>query len=161
MNSELLSWAARNCHSPAQALHELHLLLGMDYIGESATDLSSEAAVLQREHLKLCAEGGRSWRNNSGAVDPSNPPTQWLRFGLMNESVQMNSVLKSPDRIGIKPIRITPAHVGTIIGQFWGREGKRPGWRYTGTDREVAQLNGINLINRLGGDARFVNGSDT
>jgi len=49
--------------------------------------------------------------------------------------------------IGIKP-----------GGQFVSREVKRPGWRYTGTEREVAQLRWIEIVTALGGDAKFTTG---
>jgi hypothetical protein len=48
--------------------------------------------------------------------------------------------------------------VGRVIGQFICREVKKTGWTYKATDREKAQQNWINLINKLGGDAAFTTG---
>lgn len=156
----LHDWAVRHCANPALALYELGLVLGQDYPEPlEASDAQSEAGVLSRTKLALSKQGGRAWRNNVGGVDPADPPTTYLRYGLANESPEQNKVLKSSDLIGIRPRIIAPTDVGKLIGQFWARECKHPGWRYTGTDREKAQLSFINLVNRLGGDAAFTNGS--
>jgi hypothetical protein len=68
-----------------------------------------------------------------------------VRFGLANDSKEMNDRIKSSDLIGIGR-----------DGRFIAREVKAPGWRYTGTDREQAQLKFIELIIGMGGDACFV-----
>lgn len=81
-----------------------------------------------------------------------------MRYGLGNDSPQINAVLKSADLIGIRPVVITAQHVGHTVGQFVSRECKAPGWQYTGTDREVAQLNWARLVNACGGDAAFTTG---
>lgn len=118
----------------------------------------SEAGVDSRVRLAAQREGVYLWRNNVGACydDQGN----FIRYGLVNDSAKVNEVLKSGDRIGIRPVFITPEMIGTFIGQFVSREIKKGSWRYTGTDREVAQKNWCELITSLGGDAKFTNGSD-
>lgn len=83
-----------------------------------------------------------------------------IRYGLCNESKQMNQVLKSADYVGITPHVVTPADVGHTLGIFTAPEFKRGDWHYTGKDREVAQKNFIDLVVSLGGRAMFWNGSD-
>jgi hypothetical protein len=114
----------------------------------------SEAAVTNKIKLAASRKGVRLWRNNVGAgiLDGS----RFVRFGLGNESSQMNDVIKSGDLIGIKPVTITPDMVGKTIGQFVSLEVKESGWKYRGTEREQAQLRWAELIKSLGGDAQFV-----
>lgn len=117
----------------------------------------TEKAVAQRLRMAAFAAGRILWRNNVGALlDARGVP---VRYGLMNESKAMNERNKSPDYVGIKPVLITPAHVGTVIGQFYARETKEAGWTYTGDPHEIAQLNAITIINNYGGDAAFTTGA--
>ncbi len=114
----------------------------------------NEATLLNLIRLEASQKGSRLWRNNVGAAYTKNG--DFLRYGLANDSTKINSQLKSSDLIGIKPIRITQDMVGLTIGQFLSYEIKNPNWKFSGTDRELAQLNWINLITDLGGDARFI-----
>lgn len=114
----------------------------------------SESAVQSAVRLEASRAGCRLWRNNVGALKTE---TGFIRFGLANDSGAVNDRIKSADLIGIRPVLVTPAHVGHIIGQFVSREVKAGNWRYSGDDREKAQLRWAELIMSLGGDAAFVN----
>ena len=179
MNPTVLNqWAIRHQVS-IDALHELRQMMGIadaDHLHHAQAELRldvseaavqaelrldvSEAAVQAELRLNASKVGGRLWRNNRGA-GYLQEGGQLVRWGLANDSKQMNSVIKSHDLIGIKPVLITQDMVGTIIGQFWSREAKPSGWRFTGTAHEEAQLAWADLIVSLGGDAKFSNnGSD-
>ncbi len=118
--------------------------------------MSSENIMLQTMKIIASEKGGRLWRNNSGAY--LNEQGRFVRYGLGNESKKINDIFKSSDLIGIKPVVITESDVGKTLGIFWAREIKAPGWKFTGTPRETAQKNFIDLVNRLGGDADFYSG---
>ena len=115
--------------------------------------IKSEAALINEIKLEAGSKNIRLWRNNVGAVHTADGT--FIRYGLANESSQMNSAVKSSDLIGIKPILITQDMIGKTMGQFICREVKKSGWKFTGTDREMAQLAFIQLINMLGGDGAF------
>ena len=123
-------------------------LAGQGMIRE--TDAQAQVRLLASK------DGARLWRNNVGAGALQDGT--FVRWGLANESSAMNKALKSADLIGLRPVLITPEHVGRVLGVFVSREVKRPGWRYSGTERETAQAAWRDLINRLGGDAEFTTG---
>ena len=118
-----------------------------------------EADIQARIRLAASEKGWRLWRNNVGVMlDSRGVP---VRYGLANDSKQVNAKIKSADLIGIKPILITPDMVGSIIGQFVCRECKRSGWKYNPRDaHEVAQMKWCELVLLLGGDAAFTTGSE-
>lgn len=156
MSIELQAWAHRNGVSPT-ALFELGEILDAkpETLGLSGA-LGTEARVVSELRLEASQLDMRLFRNNSGAFydDKGN----FVRFGLGNDSKQFNTVCKSSDLIGISGKLITLEDVGKPRGQFVAREAKKPGWTFSGTPREVGQLNFINLINRFGGDAAFATG---
>ena len=116
----------------------------------------SEALIQQRVRIACSKAGWRVWRNNVGVLrDERGVP---VRYGLCNESSAMNQQYKSSDLIGIKPVLITEAHVGTVVGVFVALECKRADWHYTGTPREVAQKRWIDMVRSLGGVAGFTTG---
>lgn len=152
-------WAAR-WGVPPLAIAELQAVLGLDGTpGRPGQTRGSEAAVQAAVRLEASRKGGRLWRNNVGAGYAEDG--SFMRWGLANDSAQVNRVIKSADLIGLRPVRVEQRHVGLVIGQFVSREIKAVGWRYAGTEREVAQLNWATLINTLGGDAAFATGEGT
>lgn len=156
---KLDEWATRH-RIPQDALIELRRLMNAEPTDPASYPIGlSEAAVQADLRLEASSKGGRLFRNNVGACKDDRG--RHIRYGLCNESKQMNTKVKSSDLIGIKPVVITQQMVGSTIGQFVAREVKRQGWKYRGDDRERAQLNFIKLIVSLGGDAQFASGEGT
>lgn len=151
----LEDWAMRWGINPA-ALDDLKARLRIATDPEAkATPPGSEAGVQQRARLAASQSGGRLWRNNVGAyLDKRGIP---VRYGLCNESKELNKRIKSADLIGITPVAITHEHIGRTLGVFTSIECKHRGWQYSGTEHEAAQLAWANLILSLGGIARFEN----
>jgi hypothetical protein len=84
-----------------------------------------------------------------------------VRYGLANDSKELNEAIKSADLIGWRPMRIEQRHVGQCVAVFVSRECKKVGWHYTGSDREPAQLAWAQLVTAAGGDAAFCTGVGT
>lgn len=149
----LTDWATR-WGIPAQAMVEL----ASAHVGAPvppSRPIESESALQSLVRLEGANKGIHLWRNNVGVLkDKTGRP---VRYGLGNDSAEVNAVIKSGDLIGIEKVLITDAHVGTVIGRFVSRECKAPDWKYTGTPREVAQLRWATLINSHGGNAAIVN----
>jgi hypothetical protein len=116
----------------------------------------SEAWAQQQVRMELARQGAMSWRNNVGALPDSRGVP--VRFGLANDSEQLNKRIKSSDLILCIPRVVTPGMVGKTIGQFGSVECKAPGWKYTGTERERAQKAWLTLIGGMGGFATFSTG---
>ena len=160
MTPAVHQWAIRHGVSMS-ALQELAGLFGLHggHFLPPAVKGTSEAATQAAVRLEAARKGVRLFRNNVGVLmDATGRP---VRYGLANESKQVNDVCKSADLIGWRPVLIGPQHVGQQIAQFVSRECKRPGWHYTGADREPAQLAWAQLVTAGGGDAAFCTGVGT
>lgn len=151
-------WAAV-WNIPITALADMREQLGTALNIPGATDGRSETAVQTAIRLEASRRGCLLFRNNVGAATTDNG--SFIRFGLANDSAQLNARIKSADLIGIRPVIIQPYHVGRTLGVFLSREIKAAGWKFTGTDRERAQLRWAELILSMGGDAAFACGEGT
>lgn len=155
----LLQWALR-WGVPFEGINELRAM----WNETSAEPMpagggTSEAAVQAVVRIEAARKGLKLWRNNVGVLnDITGRP---VRYGLANDTPALNKVIKSGDLIGIRPVRVTPAHVGHTIGQFVSRECKSVGWKYSGDAHETAQLKWTQLIIANGGDAGFTTGEGT
>lgn len=155
-------WAARWPMIPMAAIVDLETRFGLHSPHAPAPtgrDAESESAVQANVRLEAARKNVYLFRNNVGAgyMDDGS----FLRFGLANDSKQLNERLKSGDLIGIRKVAIQQWHVGGYIGQFVSREIKPSGWQYTGTGREPAQLAWAQLIASQGGDACFATSEGT
>ncbi len=104
--------------------------------------MKTETDVSNLCRLAVQRYGATLWRNNVGALkDIRGIP---VRFGLANDSKQFNEVFKSSDLIGL-----------TADGRFFAVETKEPDWRWSGTDRERAQLRFILYVRQHRGCAGF------
>jgi hypothetical protein len=119
----------------------------------------SEARVQSQLRLRAAQTGKRLWRNNVGVLkDQDGRP---VRFGLANDAPNVNKVLKSGDLIGYESIVITPDMVGQRIARFLSVECKAEDWKPSPTDeREKAQRNWADIINKDGGRAIFATSAD-
>lgn len=126
---------------------------------------TSEARAQQEVRIRVAQQGAYAWRNNVGATPARCPdcgaPARPVRFGLANDSHQVNQAIKSSDLILAIPRTVTPGMVGQTIAQFGAVECKRPGWKYRGNKEEAAQLAWLQLIARAGGFATFSTGELT
>lgn len=131
------------------AMADLRMRQGALPVSRLGAAVTSEAAVQQQVRLEAAERNILLFRNNVGVL-PNPEAGHPVRFGLANDSKQLNERFKSGDLIGLRP-----------NGQFVSREIKAGNWRYTGTEREVAQLAWIKLIQAHGGDAGFATGRGT
>ena len=150
----LSQWAIKH-HVSVTALLELQQIsLSVTPIVDPIN--TREQMVSHEVRIKASEAGWRLWRNNVGATKTEDG--SFIRYGLCNETAEINKQIKSADLIGIKPVVITEEMVGTTIGQFVSREVKRRNWSYKGTSAEQAQLAWATLVNSMGGDAKLTNG---
>lgn len=157
-------WAAR--FPEAAASLENDVIVATDS-HLSTTPGDSEAARQQDIRISIASQGAFAWRNNVGATKAKEPcqcpacgfrftlERQPIRYGLANESAQLNERMKSSDLILAIPRKITPEMVGTTIAQFGSVETKRRGWQFSGKDQEAGQMAWLSLVAKIGGFARF------
>jgi len=113
-----------------------------------------ESAVSSHIRLDAAQLGNDLWRNNTGSLPDQNG--RWIRYGLCNDSKEINEIVKSSDLIGPTPTLITQEMVGHILGVFTGIESKPTGWRLIPSDkRGYAQKNFHDIVLRAGGYAGF------
>jgi hypothetical protein len=151
--TNLFDWAQK--HKIGQdAMLDLLRVLDPPSTGIDSGKAGTEAAVQADIRVQAARLGCALWRNNSGSLQDATG--RWVRFGVGNDSKRINEVWKSPDLVGINPVRIGLEHVGSVIGQFWGVEVKEPGWKFNPKDaHQVAQQNCLRTINGLGGRGQF------
>lgn len=113
----------------------------------------TETDIQTMIRLRASQLGMTTWRNNRGAFQDKTG--RWIRYGLANDSTAVARELASADLIGVRPMLVGLEHVGTLIGVFTSIEVKRPGERL-----EVPQEKWLQLVQRLGGDARVVTSAD-
>lgn len=154
LNQWAIKWGV-----PLVAVEDLRREFGLVSTEPNPKPGSSEAANQNAVRLEASWKGQRMWRNNVGACMDSNG--NFIRYGIANDSAQMNARIKSSDLIGLRPVLIQQHHMGQVIGQFVAREVKAGAWKYTGTPREEAQLKFLELVASLGGDAAFAIGEGT
>lgn len=122
--------------------------------------MASEDVIQQRTRLAF-APIGPMFRNNVGACEDKTG--RQIRYGLANESAQLNKVIKSSDLIGITPVMAFLASTGRWerLGVFTALEIKASGWRFSpGDERAVAQAKFHAIVRDAGGFAGFVSDPD-
>lgn len=157
MHSVVHQWAT-DWGFPAHAAVDLMARLGMGFAMKEFAELEgwSESAVQTKVRLDAAKVGMLLWRNNVGAL--MDDTGRMLRYGLCNDSKELNKKIKSSDLIGINSVLIEERHLGTVMGQFAAREVKEYGWRYTGDPHEEAQAKFGQIVIARGGDFKFTTG---
>jgi hypothetical protein len=116
--------------------------------------MSSEELNAQRIRLHIADQGRNAWRNNNGACQDQTG--RLIRYGLANDSKDLNERIKSSDLIGITPIIVMPYMVGMRLGVFTAIETKATPWHLTpGDKRGQAQARFHEIVRADGGFAGF------
>jgi len=125
--------------------------------------MTPEGFAVQKIRVRASAWFSRLFKNNSGVL-PSHDSNRPVRFGLGNESKDLNKTLKSHDLIGFTPIIITQEMVGKKVAVFTSIEAKAEGFKprksYPKKSREYAQNNWANLILENGGISGFASNEE-
>lgn len=113
-----------------------------------------ESAVASHIRLDAAQMGMELWRNNTGVLPDANGRP--IRYGLANDSKNMNQEIKSSDFIGITPVLVTPDMVGKVLGVFTAVETKAEDWVFSNSDkRALAQKKFHDIVIKNGGFAGF------
>lgn len=150
MSDPLAQWRA--AYPEAAAALDALSLPDMPVTGGEGSEARAQSLI----RLEAPRHGYKMWRNNNGAL--KDETGRVVRFGLASDTAAMSKVLKSADLIGWRRVTVTPDMVGQMLAVFTSWEIKPPGWRYTGTGREGAQMAWANLVAAAGGEARFLTG---
>lgn len=118
---------------------------------------TAESYVQSIVRLAAPIAGYTLWRNNNGALRDKSG--RLVRFGLANDSKQLNETIKSADLIGWQPVMITADMIGQRIARFVSIECKEAGWEYNPNDEhEKAQKRWADMVTAAGGVACFSTG---
>lgn len=83
-----------------------------------------------------------------------------VRFGLANDSPEVNKICKSGDLIGWTPVLVTPDMIGQYLPVFTSVEVKALTWRPALSggkfEHEQAQRNWAAIVREAGGFAGFM-----
>lgn len=124
--------------------------------------MASETVNQQRSRLLHCQlTNGVNWRNNSGAC--TDETGRLIRYGLGNDSAQLNASVKSSDLIGITPEWAYIERFGwRWVGVFTALEIKPSGWSLRpGDARGLAQAKFHDIVTGVGGFAGFITDPET
>lgn len=150
----ILAWAEK-WGIPRAALVDLAASLTH---GQPTPEGHHESYVQSSVRLEAARTGRHLFRNNVGAARTDTG--SFVRFGLGNDSSQLNAKLKSADLIGFETLHVYGVKgEPQITARFLSVECKHPGWRLNPNDeREQAQLAWAMLVNQAGGRAIFATG---
>lgn len=110
--------------------------------------MKPESIIQQEILLEAAKHGIKLMRNNSGAL--KDETGRLVRYGLDNVSQIHNDNFKSSDLVGIIPPN----------GRWIVIEVKKEGWKFTGTQREVAQKAFIDFMVSRGAIGGFCQSVD-
>lgn len=150
----LIEWATKHRVSP-EALREL--CEAALYV-QPDDDHAGEAAVVAEVRRAAAYRKIYLFRNNRGAGKTDTG--QFVRYGLANDSKKFGDEWKSGDLIGWESMLITEDMVGTFIARFLSVEVKARDWKFSGTARDIAQVQWATLVNAQGGRAIITNTAD-
>lgn len=138
MNNLLQDWAAL-WGIPQEALDDLADRSVYACTPENDTAMKSHAESYVQSLVRLAAPaaGLVLWRNNVGALQDK--AGRVVRYGLANDSKQLNETIKSGDLIGWQTVTITADMVGQRFARFVSIECKEVGWEFGRAGRETEQ----------------------
>lgn len=158
MNNMLQDWAEL-WGIPQEALDDLadRSVVACAPSDGAALKSHAESYVQSMVRLNAPTAGIVLWRNNVGAL--ADKSGRIVRYGLANDSKQLNETIKSGDLIGWQTVLIGPEHVGQRFARFVSIECKEVGWEYNPNDpHQVAQKRWADMVTAAGGVACFSTG---